>query len=147
LVAAGLTAIVAMQFPVSDLAAIEFGRTLYQQLGKKASLDAAVAEARSAVAALGSGEWATPAVFLRCGDGWLWQREDTAGQAVPHPTIMSENRIEEAKAQDMSFIGSDEAASGSSSAGSSVHQITTIGLATAEKSMVFVARKRGGSDD
>jgi CHAT domain-containing protein len=68
LVAAGLPAVVANQYPVEDQAATAFARELYAQLAAGSALGDAVREARVAVArdlgtaALG---WAVPVVFAR----------------------------------------------------------------------------------
>lgn len=71
LVAAGLPAVVAMQFPVTNFAAREFGRRFYHALAAGDPLEAAVAEGRHAVyrARPESYEWATPVLFLRGGQG------------------------------------------------------------------------------
>jgi CHAT domain-containing protein len=68
LVAAGLPAVVANQYPVEDEAATAFARELYSQLASGSALGDAAREARVAVArdlgtdALG---WAVPVVFAR----------------------------------------------------------------------------------
>lgn len=67
LVLGGLPAVVAMQFPISDAAAIAFSRTFYEHFAAGDPIDAAVAEGRQAMhsAAPASFEWATPVLFLR----------------------------------------------------------------------------------
>jgi len=74
LVGAGVPAVVAMQLPVSDAAALVISRALYRSLATGATIDVAVAEARAAVrrSIRGSGEWMTPALFLRMDDGHLF---------------------------------------------------------------------------
>ncbi len=73
LVAGGLTAVVAMQFPISDEAALVFSSALHQRLVRDGSIDAAVAEGRIAVhSQLGTTDWATPTLFLRVPDGRLF---------------------------------------------------------------------------
>lgn len=71
LVREGLLAVVAMQFPISDGAALAFSETLFRRLAKGDPVDAAVAEGRLAIhlRAPGSLEWATPALFLRTPEG------------------------------------------------------------------------------
>lgn len=67
LVLGGMPAVVAMQFPLSDEAAIAFSRTFYQRLAAGDPVDAAVAEGRQAIhSADPEGiEWAAPVLFLR----------------------------------------------------------------------------------
>ena len=74
IVALGIPAVVAMQFEISDKAAITFAEELYQSLiGRQAPIDVAVAEARKAVfTEVNETEWATPVLFLRNEDGRLF---------------------------------------------------------------------------
>jgi hypothetical protein len=68
LVAAGLPAVVANQYPVEDQAATAFARELYAQLAAGSALGDAAREARVAVARdLGTASlgWAVPVVFAR----------------------------------------------------------------------------------
>jgi len=68
LVAAGLPAVVANQYPVEDAAATAFARELYAQLAGGSTLGDAAREARVAVGRdLGTGSlgWAVPVVFAR----------------------------------------------------------------------------------
>lgn len=67
LVRAGVPAVLGMQFEISDPAAREFSRAVYQGLAAGESVDAAVVEGRLAVRrrAPQTFEWATPALFLR----------------------------------------------------------------------------------
>lgn len=71
LVLGGMPAVVAMQFPISDQAAITFSRAFYQRLAAGDPVDASVAEGRQAVHSLNPRgfEWATPVLFLRGQDG------------------------------------------------------------------------------
>ncbi len=87
LVGAGVPAVVAMQLPVSDRAALEISRALYRSLAAGTTIDVAVAEARSAVRRTlrGSGEWMTPALFLRTGDGHLFAPAAPARAGVDAP--------------------------------------------------------------
>jgi hypothetical protein len=74
LVKAGFLAVIAMQFPITDEAAITFSGTLYEQLAAGEPVDAAVAEARLAVHGEypDRGEWGTPVLFLRAPNGRLF---------------------------------------------------------------------------
>ena len=67
LVIAGVPAVIAMQFPVSDSAAIAFSARLYSEIGMGRSIEASVDSGRRKIKALrpGQHEWATPVLFLR----------------------------------------------------------------------------------
>jgi hypothetical protein len=66
----GIPAVVAMQFNVTDKAAIAFAKEFYQAVALGYPVDAAVAEARRAILALGNElEWGTPVLYLRAPDG------------------------------------------------------------------------------
>lgn len=72
LVAAGKPAVLAMQFTVSEAAAIAFSEALYRMVDENRPIDAAVTEGRLAIESAGSEgalEWATPVLFLRAFDG------------------------------------------------------------------------------
>ncbi len=79
LVRAGVPAVVAMQFPVTDAAAIAFSRRLYGGIARSYSIEEALGGARMKMraAAEGGHEWATPVLFLR-GDGEIFTAS-TAG--------------------------------------------------------------------
>jgi len=81
LVATGVPAVVAMQFPVSDQAALSFSRSLYRSLAEGDPVDAAVAEGRRAIRRDLRGrpeEAVTPALFLSVEDGRLFAPADPA---------------------------------------------------------------------
>jgi len=69
LVRGGVPAVIAMQLPIPDRAAIEMSRTFYRRLADGEEVDEALAEARVAVyAAEGTGDfgaWAVPVLFVR----------------------------------------------------------------------------------
>lgn len=75
LVRRGVSAVVAMQYEISDRAAVEFARSLYEALADSMPVDAAVAEARKAVslALNNTVEWGTPVLFMRSPDGALFR--------------------------------------------------------------------------
>lgn len=78
LVLGDLPAVVAMQHPISDRAAITFSRAFYAELAAGAPVDAAVTEGRRAVHAEDreSLEWSTPVLFMRTPTGELFPEED-----------------------------------------------------------------------
>ncbi len=74
LVRRGVPAVVAMQYEISDFAAIEFSRSLYEAIADGMPIDASVGEARKAisVSARNSVEWGTPVLHMRSPDGVLF---------------------------------------------------------------------------
>ncbi len=77
LVQQGLPAVIAMQFPVSDRAAITLAHEFYSALADQYPVDAALTEARTAIYGLKSVmEWGTPVLFMRSPDGKLWQEKE-----------------------------------------------------------------------
>ncbi len=75
LVRRGLPAVLAMQYEISDRAAIEFTASFYAALAAGLPIDAATSEARKAIdlALAGSPEWGTPLLIMRTPDGVLWE--------------------------------------------------------------------------
>ncbi len=93
LVRRGVPAVVAMQYEISDLAAIEFSRSLYEAIADGLPIDAAVSEARKmvVVTARNSVEWGTPVLHMRSPDGVLFKvdRSKTGTHARPRLTEKS----------------------------------------------------------
>ncbi len=85
LVMEGIPAVVAMQFPITDTAAITFAGEIYRQLALGVSVDEAVAEGRVAICLDDSVEWATPVLFMRSPDGTLFAPQLTPSRA-PQPS-------------------------------------------------------------
>jgi len=74
LVQQGLPAVIAMQFEITDEAAIIFSRGFYAALARGYPVDAAVAQARKAIRASPLGlEWGTPVLYLRARDGVIFE--------------------------------------------------------------------------
>jgi len=70
-------AVVAMQFDVTDVAALALGETFYEALADGCEVDTALAETRKALyASANEVEWATPVLYLQSEDGRLF---DIAG--------------------------------------------------------------------
>ena len=67
------TAVVAMQFPISDRAAVTFTGEFYGALVDGLPVDQAVSSARKALQAEFRDEWATPVLFLRSPDGNIFE--------------------------------------------------------------------------
>ena len=65
-----IPAVIAMQYEISDAAAVTFSREFYGALADGVSLDAALGESRKAMFAEGSGpEWGTPVLYTLSSDG------------------------------------------------------------------------------
>ncbi|MFI1394742.1 CHAT domain-containing protein [Streptomyces sp. NPDC020681] len=81
----GLPAAVAMQYSISDGAAVEFSRTFYETLAHRRPVDEAVTEARQAVrlAQRRTLEWGTPVLYMRALDGLLFDVGETPPAAAP----------------------------------------------------------------
>ena len=74
LVLAGLPAVIAMQFPISDEAALIFAKNFYPRLAAGEPVDLAVTFGRGAIHTelQNSQEWGTPVLFMRVPDGQLF---------------------------------------------------------------------------
>ncbi len=80
LVRKGIPAVVAMQFEITDDAAIAFASEFYTAIAEGLPVDAAIGESRRAIFALGNDiEWGTPVVYLR-GDGRLFEVQAGIGE-------------------------------------------------------------------
>ncbi|MCP4662969.1 MAG: CHAT domain-containing protein [bacterium] len=84
LVMARLPAVVAMQFPISDHAAIAFSNAFYRRLAAGDSVDAAAVEGRMAIHLRDtrSMEWSTPVLFMRTGEERLFSELGTGTSRV-----------------------------------------------------------------
>lgn len=92
LVRRGIPAVVAMQYQITDSAAIEFSSAFYESLADGLPVDAAVTEARVAVSMDSMLEWGTPVLFMRSPDGRLFDL--SAPPSTTHPTPETEYRQE-----------------------------------------------------
>jgi len=76
LVQQGIPAVIAMQFEVTDEAAICFTREFYSAIAVGYPVDAALAEARKAIfAEVSEIEWGTPVLYMRSPDGKVFEVE------------------------------------------------------------------------
>jgi len=87
LVLGGVPAVVAMQKPISDRAAIGFSTSFYRNLARGDSIDEALTEGRQAIhsAAPDTFEWATPVLFLRIPEGNVFTAEPAARREEVKP--------------------------------------------------------------
>ncbi len=89
LVMAGIPAVIAMQFPITDDAAITFAQWVYPLLARGYPVDAAVAEGRRAVrlAEPETMEWGTPVLFMRSPQGIIFQVSEAERARLPAPEL------------------------------------------------------------
>ncbi len=81
----GIPAVVAMQFPITNDAAVWFAETFYSRIAHGEAVDIAVSEGRKRILIqdMTSLEWATPVLFMRCRDGALFDPGDPPGSVLP----------------------------------------------------------------
>jgi hypothetical protein len=84
LMRAGVQAVVAMQYPISNEAANAFNSSFYSEIGKASPVDSAVQRSRwrvtvSLPASQGSGEFGIPVLFMRSRSAVLAPRKEVAG--------------------------------------------------------------------
>ncbi|HEU4404128.1 MAG TPA: CHAT domain-containing protein [Polyangiaceae bacterium] len=82
---AGVPAVLAMQFPISDHVATNFACQIYRQIAEGRSVEEAVTEARKGICVGGSLEWATPVLFMRSGEGAILQVTQRPSGPDPRP--------------------------------------------------------------
>ena len=81
LVQQGIPAVIAMQFEVTDEAAICFTREFYAAVAVGYPVDAALAEARKAIfAEVSEIEWGTPVLYMRAPDGCIFEVQKVSEQ-------------------------------------------------------------------
>ncbi len=95
LVRQGIPAVVAMQFPISDRAAIVFARKFYRKLAEDGKVDTALAEARRELflEQRNDVEWGSPVLHMRSTDGRIFRfraRRIAAHPSPPEPEDPSE---------------------------------------------------------
>jgi hypothetical protein len=85
LIQQGIPAVVAMQFEITDPAAIAFTSELYAAVADGYPLDAALSQARQAIYTdVSEIEWATPVLYLRAPDGHIF---DVTPTLTPTPVV------------------------------------------------------------
>lgn len=83
----GVPAVIAMQFAISDQAAIALAHEFYSALADGLPVDTALTEARKAIFAQSTGaEWGTPVLYLRTADGHLFDLDRAHATSAPLPT-------------------------------------------------------------
>src|SRR5918994_4377963 len=102
LVRRGIPAVVAMQYQITDKAAIEFCSAFYESLADGLPVDAAVTEARVAVSMGSMLEWGTPVLYMRSRDGRLFDiSTEKRPPEQPLGTIGQEELLETQEQQAM----------------------------------------------
>jgi len=98
LVRRGIPAVLAMQYEITDRAAIEFARAFYEALAEAMPIDAAVSEARKAVslAVANTVEWGTPVLYMRSPDGVLFSIQEAEARAAQEKEPEEEEIVSEA---------------------------------------------------
>ncbi|MCP4360656.1 MAG: CHAT domain-containing protein [Chloroflexi bacterium] len=95
---ADVPAIVAMQFAISDKAALVFAKDFYQVIAEGASIDTAVTWGRIAIQTefeeSATKEWGTPVLYLQSPDGHIFT--DLLGEQPKHQKKTPEEDVEEA---------------------------------------------------
>ncbi len=86
LVHQGIPAVLAMQYEITEQAAIELARVFYEALAHGMAVDEAVVAARQAIslAVTNSVEWGTPVLYMRTSDGVLFEMTEMP-PATPPP--------------------------------------------------------------
>jgi CHAT domain-containing protein len=105
LVSRGIPAVLAMQYEITDEAAIEFSRAFYEAVADGLPLDAAVGEARTSLSIeIGDTlEWGTPVLYMRSPDGCIFNIEVPLDSPQREPEDREDeerqNRLDELYAQ------------------------------------------------
>lgn len=82
---AGVSAVIAMQFQISDDISLDFAKVFYKELAGHRPVDAALTSARQAIKGKGDNvEWATPALYLRPDDGRIFEKSVREGKIEPN---------------------------------------------------------------
>ena len=103
LVKEGVPAAVAMQAQISQAGAVDLARTFYTTLAEGRPVDAALTQARVALSAARSDEWAIPVLFSRSPDNRLFDIR----QVLPTPECPYPGMTPFSEAQQELFFGRD----------------------------------------
>jgi CHAT domain len=102
LVQAGVPVVVAMQFPITDRAAIEFARGFYKSLSSGAPVERAITLARVNMRLKSSVEWGIPVLFTRASTGTIFvvERSTVASKVDELVGVQDEYATRRAQAQE-----------------------------------------------
>ena len=76
LISSGVPSVLAMQFPITDEAAIIFAQTFYKRIAQGLPVEQAVSEGRKGLLDRQGSEWATPVLYMRAAHGDLFDRSN-----------------------------------------------------------------------
>ena len=121
LIRSGLPAVVAMQFPIRDKAAIRLAEGFYKSLANNFPVDTAVTIARKFIKNDSDIEWAIPVLYMRASDGRIFEvsnptaaatsptpAHDGVSPATDIPTKKAEPESDEKLKEFMQLLGTDE---------------------------------------
>ncbi|MGZ8593978.1 MAG: CHAT domain-containing protein, partial [Actinomycetota bacterium] len=89
----GIPAVIAMQFEISDGAALAFSSAFYEAVADGYPIDASVAEARKTILGMSAVEWGTPVLYMRSEDGRVFDL-GAAGPVAPVGGVEGEPSLE-----------------------------------------------------
>jgi formylglycine-generating enzyme required for sulfatase activity len=90
LVQQGIPAVIAMQFEITDEAAITLSHEFYTALSDGYPVDAALSEARKAIFSQGNDvEWGTPVLYLRSPDGRIFDVHQMSEESMKQGQIVT----------------------------------------------------------
>ncbi|MBN1149057.1 MAG: SUMF1/EgtB/PvdO family nonheme iron enzyme [Anaerolineales bacterium] len=141
----GLPAVLAMQYEITDRAAIEFSQAFYKALADGLPVDAAVSEARKALslAVANSLEWGVPALYMRAENGALFE---WAADHGPRTTGQAAAKAAAGDTYNVTIIGSQGIAVGEGAqASAEAPRREAPGLRPAEKPSAPPPADRGTS--
>ncbi len=83
LVMSGIPSVLAMQFPISDQAAVELASAFYFALANGEPVDGAVTHARIRIQSRSNIEWGIPVLYMRTPDGRIFEKRLSSAPASP----------------------------------------------------------------
>ncbi|MGB0385481.1 MAG: CHAT domain-containing protein [Ardenticatenaceae bacterium] len=87
LIQQGMPAVIAMQFDITDQAAITFAHKFYQAIAENQPVDAAVTEGRRAIYYRPNElEWGTPVLYMRAPDGYIFDVQAPSAAPYAYPS-------------------------------------------------------------
>lgn len=92
LVKSGVPAVIAMQFPISDEAAVKFAEAFYRDLVDNAPIEAALTHARKKIQVKSRVEWGIPVLYTRSRSGRLFgDAEEQESPVSPRPEPVTQD--------------------------------------------------------
>lgn len=122
LVQHGIPAVIAMQFEITDAAAVTFAHEFYEAVADGYPVDAALAEARKAIFTQGNDvEWSTPVLYLRSPDGHIFDVE-----RVPPAAVQPESNEERTERQNIVLFGAAQTAMAAENWAVAIEKLSTL---------------------